>query len=80
VREARRKTSYERLFSKRTGRIGFLFYLPIIVVLLFFPIVSIIATILFAGLVVTWLNDHIIAQLRGCRGGPPHHVSRRLSS
>jgi hypothetical protein len=27
------------------------------------------------GVVHTWLNDHIIAYLRGCRGRPPHHVS-----
>ena len=29
-----------------------------------------------AGVVHTWLNDHIIAQLRWCRGRPTHHVSR----
>ncbi|MFL0588443.1 hypothetical protein ACH0BU_17700, partial [Sphingomonas olei] len=28
-----------------------------------------------AGAVHTWLNDHIIAQLRWCRGRPTHHVN-----
>ena len=53
----RGKSIYERMFSNRTGRIGFFLGLPFAFIMLFIPTASIIGTFLFAGLIASRLND-----------------------